>query len=364
MRHKKKVIALSIIFTLIAATFLILPTNFSADVESYELIDEVNIGDTTSEYNHDLVGWGPIEPATHGGGWGGAAFGILTTGDTDLRTVWAPSIGDNDPSASLKLSTGGFMGTVLRIISLDGSADDSFEVYIDGELSFYYNSDPSTSEFWVIHDIPVMIESDRTVTITIKSIGTAWSGINAWGQLGISYIGIYGYEAGFNEYGYNYNAHMFRGYYANAYLHGEDLPPYQGDTEAYLAEHPEAASKWYWPYRDIMLMMKWSDVWLSNQDRNADGKLDRGNEEPYLNSAAEGAWLTNHMRGVDDNGKKWNYFTKIAYPSVGVVDVNPADGMDDITGAPIIWGGFIIMKDVDSGAGSINYCNPQGWGAI
>jgi hypothetical protein len=37
------------------------------------LCDEVNIGDVTSEGTHVMTGWGPIEPVTHGGTWGGIA---------------------------------------------------------------------------------------------------------------------------------------------------------------------------------------------------------------------------------------------------------------------------------------------------
>jgi len=72
------------------------------------------------------------------------------------------------------------------------------------------------------------------------------------------------------------------------------------------------------------LIMKWSDEWLSNQDRNGDGDLDRGYSCDPINansSACEGAWLTNHQRGeyVNDEGKtcKWTYFVKMVYPPGG-----------------------------------------------
>jgi hypothetical protein len=338
---------------------IICPTASAA----FDVIDEVDIGDPTSESSHSVLGWGPIEPASHGGGWGGAASGILTTGDTDLRTTWAPSIGDDDPSASVTLSTGDYIGTTISIIALDGLADDSFDVFIDGELYFSYSWSGNTAEFWVKHCIPVYIESSTTITLTITATGNAWGGINTYGQLGIAHIALLGYESGFNDYGYNYNSHMFRGYYANAYLGKDGFPPYEGDTDAYLAENPEAASKWYWQYRDTWLMMKWSDTWLSNQDRNCDGLLDRGNEEPYANSAAEGAWLTNHMRGRDENGKRWTYFVKIVYPTGGPVDENN-DGYDDVTGGEIIWGSFIISKQVESSLGCTDHINPEGWGAL
>jgi hypothetical protein len=141
---------------------------------------------------------------------------------------------------------------------------------------------------------------------------------------------------------------MFNGYFWN---YNRPEIPYNDDN---IGNAPD----------DSWLMMKWSDNWLSNQDRNGDGKLDRGNEEPYTSSAADGAWLTNHQRGTDENGKKWTYFVKIVYPTGGPVDVDPADGFDDNTGGEIIWGAYIIVKEVFSGSGSENYVNPQGWGAL
>lgn len=64
---------------------------------------------------------------------------------------------------------------------------------------------------------------------------------------------------GFDPYGYNYQAHLFNGYYANAYLGRYGFPAYEGDDEAYLAKNPGAENTWVWPYRNDVLMMKWND---------------------------------------------------------------------------------------------------------
>ncbi|MCK4581454.1 MAG: hypothetical protein KAU10_08875, partial [Dehalococcoidia bacterium] len=88
------------------------------------------------------------------------------------------------------------------------------------------------------------------------------------------YLGGEPLTVSYDPYGYNYQAHMFKGSIANAYLGKDGFPPYEGDAEAYLAENPGAESKWYWPYRDDELVMKWNDAWLSNKDCNGDGKLD------------------------------------------------------------------------------------------
>ncbi|MHC4624787.1 MAG: hypothetical protein ACYS4W_12890, partial [Planctomycetota bacterium] len=128
-------------------------------------------------------------------------------------------------------------------------------------------------------------------------------------------------KVGYDPYGYNYQAHMFNGWYPNVYLGRDGFPPYEGDAEAYLDANPGAADKWYW-YPDVTIQMKWNDQWLSNQDRDDDGKLDRHYGYPsYIGS---GAWETNHQSGsdtiIDDKGKEkevhWTYFVKIvAVPS-------------------------------------------------
>ena len=168
-------------------------------------------------------------------------------------------------------------------------------------------------------------------------------------QEGIQYSGghfLVGQDIplGFHPYGYNYQAHMFKGYYANVYLGGNNFPAYQGDTQAYLEDNPAAASKWYWPYRDTQLLMKWNDAWLSNQDRNGDGKLDRYyGYDSYIGS---GAWETNHMWGSDADGNKYNDFVKIsAVPTDAEMqgDYWYLDGQE--IGSEI-WGQFALTMEV------------------
>jgi len=176
---------------------------------------------------------------------------------------------------------------------------------------------------------------------------------------------------GYDIFGYNYQAHMFNGYYCNAYLGKDGFPPYEGDAEAYLAENPGAASTWYWPYRDVRLMMKWSDTWLSNMDCNGDGILDRGYACDSVNadsSACEGSWLTNHQSGWNDDGTHWSYFVKIVYPPGGVVDENPSDGYDDNTGGSIIWSSYVRIQQVSNDPafdehGLLFMVQPAGFGA-
>ncbi len=164
---------------------------------------------------------------------------------------------------------------------------------------------------------------------------------------------------GFDPYGYNYQARMFSGSYANVYLGRDGFPPYMGDDAAYLAANPTVETHWAWQYRSIDLVMKWNDAWLSNKDRDDDGLLDRHYGFPsYIGS---GAWETNHMRGVDD-GKRWTYFVKIvAAPADAVSSAGMWYSADGTEIGPVIWGSFATIMEVESGMGA-TYVSPFGPG--
>lgn len=181
-----------------------------------------------------------------------------------------------------------------------------------------------------------------------------------------SYLAGQPIPLGVDPYGYNYQAHSFNGSYFNSYANGAGFPPYDGDDATYLAANPTAAGHWAWSYRNDQLAMKWNEAWLSNQDQNNDGKLDRHYGFPsYIGS---GAWLTNHQSGeygVEEFD--WNYFVKIvAAPS----DATPVGGFwlnsagKEI--GPEIWGEFAVIQEVlnDQGAGDhgISYRSPAGPG--
>lgn len=140
---------------------------------------------------------------------------------------------------------------------------------------------------------------------------------------------------GYDEFGYNYQAHMFNGRYC--------------DSDRVIGG----------PYDDVTLIMKWNDAWLSNMDCDEDGLLDRHyGFDSYIGS---GAWLTNHQSGFEE-GKKWTYFVKIvAVPADAYVDGDKwyqADGMEI---GPVIWGAFAVILRVESGIGSYDL-SPSGPG--
>ncbi|MCK5828175.1 hypothetical protein KAH43_06575 [Candidatus Bipolaricaulota bacterium] len=150
-------------------------------------------------------------------------------------------------------------------------------------------------------------------------------------------------QTGYDDWGYNYQAHLFNGMYCDSYRDAE----------------------WCQPYKDVHLSMKWNDAWMSNMDCDGDGKLDRhyGNDS-YIGS---GAWLTNHQSGEYENEEgatcKWTYFVKIVAAPADAVAVDgiwyAADGIEI---GPAIWGAFAIIQEVENdpcaGIHGLQYLSP------
>lgn len=132
---------------------------------------------------------------------------------------------------------------------------------------------------------------------------------------------------GYDEWGYNYQAHLFNGGYCDAYR--------------------DAA--WCQAYADTNLLMKWNDAWMSNKDCDGDGLLDR--HYGFASYIGSGAWETNHQSGTYENedGKicHWNYFVKIvAKPT--------ADYSCEANGGQEIWGEFCVVQEVSN-----DQCDPD-----
>jgi len=162
---------------------------------------------------------------------------------------------------------------------------------------------------------------------------------------------------GFDPYGYNYHAHMFKGLYINSYLGGYGYPVYEGDAETYLDENPSAADLWCWPYRDVWLIMKWNDAWLSNMDRDSNGDLDR--YWGFASYIGSGAWLTNHMRWEED-GVIYTSFTKfVAAPADAYASGGYWYTSDGVEIGEVIWGAFAVIQDVFQG---LQYVSPASAG--
>lgn len=149
---------------------------------------------------------------------------------------------------------------------------------------------------------------------------------------------------GFDDWGYNYQGHMFKGKYCDSYRDAE----------------------WCQPYADVDLTMKWNDAWISNKDLDGDTLLDRHyGFDSYIGS---GAWLTNHQSGTyeGDGGEtcKWNYFTKIvAAPADAVLDGDTWYTADGVEIGPEIWGAFattqVVSNDSCAGEHGTQYVSPS-----
>ena len=152
---------------------------------------------------------------------------------------------------------------------------------------------------------------------------------------------------GYDQWGYNYQAHMFNGWYDNFSRPGTLAT--SGDR----------------------LIMKWNDAWLSNVSCDGNNLLDR--HYPLTTYRGSGAWLTNHMSGtyIDDNEvqQKWTDFVKIiAAPADATLkDGNWESADGDIIGQSI-WGEFAIVQEIynDTGTGDHGILNkgeaPLGFG--
>lgn len=154
-------------------------------------------------------------------------------------------------------------------------------------------------------------------------------------------------ETGFDQWGYNYEAHMFNGTYCDAYR----------------------AATWCLPYASINLIMKWNDPWLANKDCDGDSLLDR--HDGFASYIGSGAWLTNHQKDtyIDANGKKqrWEYFVKIvAAPADATMTSGTWYAADSTEIGPEIWGEFIVIQEVynDTGTGEhgVLYLSPYSAG--
>jgi hypothetical protein len=135
-------------------------------------------------------------------------------------------------------------------------------------------------------------------------------------------------ETGFDESGYNYQAHLFNGYYCKA------------------LRDPA----WCEPYKDFPLKMKWNDAWMSNKDCDGDGLLDRHyGYDTYIGS---GAWLTNHQSGEYESGGmicSWKYFVKVvAVPEDAVLKEGMWYTADGKAIGPKVWEEFAIIEELEN----------------
>lgn len=95
---------------------------FASSTTAAPIVTQLDVVDIGSPSCHPMSGWGPVEPATHGGSYGGIS---------NTQCIWEPGSGESGRSAMITLDTGG-AGKARRILleHLDGIADDSFNTYV------------------------------------------------------------------------------------------------------------------------------------------------------------------------------------------------------------------------------------------
>lgn len=171
--------------------------------------------------------------------------------------------------------------------------------------------------------------ADKPTQVNSNGVETAWANTGCAniqsGTITDSLGNIL--STGYDQFGYNYQAHMFNGTYDSSDRVLDGL--YWGD--------PASAD-----YADDSLIMKWSDPWLANVDCNGDHKLDRGLIDGVVGGTSKG-WLTNQNNGdyTDGNGnlQHYTYFSKIVWTGPG---------------SPL-WGAYTIVEEVyNDPAGGLN----------
>ena len=128
-------------------------------------------------------------------------------------------------------------------------------------------------------------------------------------------------SVGYDQYGYNYQAHIFNGLYEN---YSRPAGVVTDGTEN--------------------LVMKWSDDWMANVDCNGDNKLDRGlNRKTGNSTGISMGWVTNHLEGdyegSDGEMHHYTYFVKIVF------DDGAACSAGLVT---CIWGKYEVVEEIQN----------------
>lgn len=184
---KKILIAITLVLTLALAA-------------SAQIDDFLDIGDTTSETNHNAVGFGPT-----GGTPNDTTYGNRDRSDPvdnegysfpkDMKVVWEQGCaqGQNNATFTLIPVTGYFAG-LLEIRYLDGlSNKDSWELYYwNGQqwvLLATVNDKLDSVETWETFNIDLtQYQLSGPINFKIEMIDPAWSGCGNWGQGAFSWV--------------------------------------------------------------------------------------------------------------------------------------------------------------------------------
>lgn len=146
--------------------------------------DYVDIGNPTSEATHNPQSWGPIEPATSGGSWGG----IAGWGGT-CRVIWSSSDASVDAEVDMNFSG---MPELVSFKHLDGSADDSFDVFIEGVNVWSYSDSGIPGENWYVNGFTYDPGDAGMYTVAFVATGQAWPSWGTYGQVAFEGVWVAG----------------------------------------------------------------------------------------------------------------------------------------------------------------------------
>lgn len=164
-----------------------------------QLLDSVNIGDTTSEAGHNLIGWSDIwtcglySVPNKTGDWCACHDGGVGVGN--MRLIWGDGGETCDLAnnwASVDLNAGALYAKTLKVDHLDGSANDGFNVYVNETyVGTYVDQFPSNT--WTATEFDISSWNFNGL-LTIKFVATApaWGGCGTYGQVAFNMIELYG----------------------------------------------------------------------------------------------------------------------------------------------------------------------------
>ena len=159
-------------------------------------LDSVNIGDAASETGHNIsvgaegTGWSNAWLSPDG--WGGVYGGGSSDGSFRLLMGRGDDCSEGYEDASFILDTGTNYANQITLEHLDGSVNDSFDIYINNSKVGHYEADASTNENWgslTFYFPPFM--GLITVKLVTTNPDVSWCG--EWGQVAFSNAGIKGY---------------------------------------------------------------------------------------------------------------------------------------------------------------------------
>jgi predicted ribosomally synthesized peptide with SipW-like signal peptide len=152
-------------------------------------LDYVNIGSSSSMSDHNAWGWFPYSTGNYGGGDPVGTYNFAMIGGDDDGSGTCDM---NENDATFEMNACATTANNLVIRHLDGTAIDSFDVYVDGVLVWSYTGGTIPGEVWVTSTVPLGAQA-FTGKATIRLVITGnypWSGCLTYGQGAVNWAYI------------------------------------------------------------------------------------------------------------------------------------------------------------------------------